>query len=75
MELRDDQGNPHQNRPMNYTIPKDPHMLYSFINLMLRDRYSSLEEFCTVYEADISDITARLSAAGYEYDDELNQFR
>lgn len=50
-------------------------MLYSFINLMLRDRYSSLEEFCTVYEADIDDITARLSAAGYEYDAELNQFR
>ena len=50
-------------------------MLYSFINVMLRDRYSSLEEFCTVYGADIGEITARLSAAGYEYDDELNQFR
>ena len=60
---------------MNYTIPKDPNMLLSYVNMMLRDRYSSLEEFCTVYEADIGEITARLSAAGYEYDAELNQFR
>ena len=50
-------------------------MLYSFINVMLRDRYSSLEEFCTVHEADIDEITAALRAAGYEYDADLNQFR
>ena len=56
-------------------IPKDPFLLFSFINMQLRDNYASLEEFCAVYEADISDITARLSAAGYEYDAELNQFR
>ena len=31
---------------MNYTIPKDPNMLLSYVNMMLRDRYSSLEEFC-----------------------------
>ena len=60
---------------MNYTIPKDPHMLYSFINVMLRDRYSSLEEFCMVHEADIGEITAALRAAGYEYIADINQFR
>ena len=60
---------------MNYTIPKDPHMLYSFINVMLRDRYSSLEEFCMVHEADIDEITDRLRAAGYEYIADINQFR
>ena len=41
---------------MNYAIPKDPNMLYSYINMMLRDRYSSLEEFCTVNDADIDEI-------------------
>ena len=60
---------------MNYTIPKDPNMLLSYVNMMLRDRYSSLEEFCTVHEADIDEITAALRAAGYEYDADLNQFR
>ena len=60
---------------MNYTIPKDPNMLYSYINMMLRDRYSSLEEFCTVNDADIDEITDKLKAAGYLYDEKLNQFR
>ena len=50
-------------------------MLYSFINVMLRDRYSSLEEFCMVHEADIDEITDRLRAAGYEYIADINQFR
>ena len=60
---------------MNYKIPKDPNMLLSFMNLMLRDRYSSLEEFCTVYDADINEITDKLNAIGYQYDEKLNQFR
>jgi hypothetical protein len=50
-------------------------MLYSYLNMMLRDRYSSLEEFCTVNDADIDEITGRLEAAGYKYDADLNQFR
>ena len=60
---------------MSYNIPKDPNMLYSYINMMLRDRYSSLEEFCTVNDADIAEITGKLEAAGYQYDETLNQFR
>ena len=34
------------------SIPKDPNMLYSFVNMMLRDNYSSLEELCAAYDAD-----------------------
>ena len=60
---------------MNYTIPSDPYMLYRYVNMMLRDRYSSLEEFCTVNDADQDELTDRLRAAGFEYDSELNQFR
>ena len=60
---------------MNYTIPKDPNMLFSFLNMMLRDRYSSLEEFCTANDADIEEITDILKMAGYIYKPELNQFR
>ena len=60
---------------MNYTIPKDPNMLLSFRNMMLRDRYSSLEEFCIVHDADIDDNTDRLKDIGYQYDEKLNQFK
>ena len=60
---------------MNYKIPKDPNMLLSFMNMMLRDRYPSLEEFCVVNDADINEIKDKLNAVGYEFDEELNQFR
>lgn len=56
-------------------IPKDPNMLYSYVNMMLRDKYASLEEFCAVNDADADSIKAKLQAAGFEYDEELNQFR
>ncbi len=57
------------------SIPKDPNMLYSFVNMMLRDNYSSLEELCAAYDADIEEISGKLKAMGFEYDAELNQFR
>ena len=60
---------------MSYTIPKDPNILYSYINMMLRDRYSSLEEFCKANDADAEEIKNILKDAGYTYDPELNQFR
>lgn len=60
---------------MNYTIPKDPNMLLSYVNMMLRDRFSSLEDFCAVNDADITEITDKLGAIGYTYSEELNQFK
>jgi len=59
---------------MSYNLPNDPNMLFSFINMMLRDRYSSLEEYCAVNDEDMSVIKEKLKAAGYEYDEKLNQF-
>ena len=56
------------------SIPKDPFMLYSYINMMLRDKFDSLEEFCNVNDADPNEIVEKLKAAGFEYDAELNQF-
>jgi hypothetical protein len=60
---------------MSYRIPGDPHMLCSFVNMQLRDSYDSLDEFCAANDADKEEIIARLAAAGYEYDESLNQFR
>lgn len=59
---------------MSYTIPKDPNMLYSFMNMMLRDKYDSLDEFCAAYDADPDELIEKLKAAGFEYDAETNQF-
>ncbi|MGN0292339.1 MAG: DUF4250 domain-containing protein, partial [Lachnospiraceae bacterium] len=30
-----------------YTLPKDPVMLLSFVNLKLRDEYPTLDDFCS----------------------------
>ena len=49
-------------------------MLYSFVNTMLRDKFSSLEELCSAYDANTDEIVEKLKAAGFEYDADLNQF-
>lgn len=55
-------------------IPKDPVMLLSFINLKLRDFYSSLEAFCDDTGEDMQEITDKLASIDYHYDKERNQF-
>jgi len=55
-------------------IPNDPVMLLSFINLKLRDNFSSLEALCDDFDIDASDITNKLKTIDYEYDESLNQF-
>ena len=60
---------------MSCNIPKDPYLLFSFVNMQLRDNYASLEEFCAANDADLDELTEKLEAAGFEYNTELNQFR
>ncbi len=55
-------------------IPKDPAMLLSFINLKLRDYYSSLEDLCEDLDVSWEEITEKLSGIDYHYDREKNQF-
>ena len=55
-------------------IPKDPAMLLSFINLKLRDYYSSLEDLCEDLDVAQEEITEKLSGIDYHYDQEKNQF-
>lgn len=56
-------------------LPKDPFMLLSYLNTKLRDEYPSLEELCAAMGLDCSEIVATLSAAGFDYMPEINQFR
>ena len=55
-------------------LPKDPVMLYSVINLKLRDFYSSLDALCEDMDVDKEELEAKLSAAGFTYDAENNCF-
>lgn len=57
------------------SIPKDPNMLYSYINMMLRDEFDSLEEFCAAKDVSPEEILEKLAASGYSYDETINQFR
>lgn len=55
-------------------IPKDPVMLLSYVNLKLRDFYSSLDALCEDLDADGKEITEKLASIDYHYDAERNQF-
>lgn len=55
-------------------LPQDVDMLYSMVNMKLRDQYESFEEFCDCEELDPAMVLVRLNSAGYEYDEEHNKF-
>lgn len=57
------------------TLPQDPFMLMSMVNMKLRDEYPSLEEFCKSNDVDEASLKSTLSAVGFEYLPEINQFR
>jgi hypothetical protein len=55
-------------------LPKDPIMLMSFINMKLRDQYSSLDVLCEDMEIDRIELEEKLGKLGYEYSLENNKF-
>ena len=57
------------------TLPKDPAMLMSFVNMKLRDEYRTLEDFCAIYALKEADLKARLEAAGFDWMPGIRQFR
>ena len=56
-------------------LPKDPFILYSMVNMKLRDAYPSLDALCEDLDEDRKEIEELLSAAGFTYDEEYNCFR
>ncbi len=55
-------------------LPEDPMMLYSFINMKLRDLYPSLDALCEDMDVEKSDIIRKLKSVGFEYSPERNRF-
>lgn len=55
-------------------LPRDPMILFSYVNTKLRDRDPSLDAFCEEEGADKDALCATLAEAGFEYDPMRNQF-
>ena len=55
-------------------LPKDPAMLMSFLNMKLRDNYSSLDELCEDMDIDRHELLDRMKKLGMEYLPEQNKF-
>lgn len=56
-------------------IPSDPMILVSYVNLKLRDNYSSFEEMCDREDLDREETEGILKLAGFVYNPDTNQFR
>ena len=52
-------------------LPKDPAILVSSVNMLLRDEeFDSLESLCYNFNEDIEKLKAHLREAGYVYSEE-----
>lgn len=57
-------------------LPKDPFMLVSAINMLLRDgEFDSLESLCNNFSRDPEEVKAYLLEHGFEYSEEQKQMR
>lgn len=56
------------------TLPRDPAILLSFINMKLRNNYPSLAALCDDLDADEEEIRNILASIGYAYSKEKNAF-
>ena len=56
-------------------LPQDPNILFSYVNTKLRDEFDSLDALCDGLDASPAELTEKLSAAGYVYDADANQFK
>lgn len=59
---------------MHDSLPKDPFMLFSFINMKLRDEYDSLDALCEDMDINKEVLVTTLGALGFEYSPEHNKF-
>lgn len=56
-------------------LPNDPNILYSAINMLLRDEeYDNLDELCYAFGVDRKSLEVKLAAAGYEFSEKENKF-
>lgn len=56
------------------TFPSDPFVLFSWVNLKLRDFYPSLDALCDDLEINKEELVKKLADAGFEYNENANRF-
>lgn len=57
-------------------LPKDPGMLVSAVNMLLRDEeFDSLESLCSYFDKEPEEIKSYLQNQGFVFDQEQKQFR
>ena len=49
-------------------------MLYSYLNMKLRDEYPSLDALCEDMDVSKEEILDKMKGVGFEYDSERNRF-
>mgnify|MGYP002624064633 FL=1 len=49
-------------------------MLYSYLNMKLRDEYPSLDALCEDMDVSKEEILEKMKGVGFEYDSERNRF-
>lgn len=55
-------------------LPNDPMILFSAVNMLLRDNYSSLDELCDDMNVDRKALEEKLAGVGFEYNTAQNKF-
>ena len=56
------------------TFPTEPFVLFSWVNLKLRDFYPSLDALCDDLEINKEELVKKLADAGFEYNENANRF-
>ena len=55
-------------------LPNDPMILFSAVNMLLRDNYGSRDELGDDMNVSRDDLEKKLAAVGFKYDKKLNKF-
>ena len=55
-------------------LPEDPVMLLSFVNMKLRDQYTSLDDLCDDLNVLSVELEVKLGEIGYFYNAKENRF-
>ena len=55
-------------------LPNDPNILFSLLNMKLRDFYSSLDALCEDMDVDKQQLLDTMAKANFHYDPQRNAF-
>lgn len=55
-------------------LPQDPMMLFSVVNMKLRDQYPTLDALCEDMDIERDALESRLREAGFAYSEAHNRF-